>query len=67
MGGQEASNRPNNEPMYGNGVERVVATQGLGDDTFMYQIDDGAPYKPASYSGPLSAASTRRFRSATAT
>jgi hypothetical protein len=52
MGGQEASNRPNNKPMYGNGVERIVATPVLGDDTFMYQIDDGAPYKPAPYNGP---------------
>ena len=52
MGGQEASNRPNDMPMYGNGVERVVATPVLGDDTFLYQIDDGAPYKPVPYNGP---------------
>lgn len=52
MGGQEASNRTNNVPMYGNGVERVVATPVLGDDTFLYQIDDGAPYKPVPYNGP---------------
>lgn len=52
MGGQEASNRPNNMPMYGNGVERVVATSVLGNDTFMYQIDEGAPYKPVPYNDP---------------
>jgi len=38
--------------MYGNGVERVVATPALGDETFIYQIDDGAPYKAAPYNGP---------------
>jgi hypothetical protein len=51
-GGQEAPNRPNDMPIYGNGVERVVATPVLGDDTFLYQIDDGAPYKPVPYNGP---------------
>jgi len=30
----------------------VVATPALGDETFIYQIDDGAPYKAAPYNGP---------------
>lgn len=52
MGEQETSNRPNDVPMYANGVERVPEVVALGDATFMYQIDQGAPYKPAPYDGP---------------
>ena len=52
MSGQGASNRPNDLPMYANGVERVPELIALGDATFIYQIDQGAPYKPAPYDGP---------------
>jgi hypothetical protein len=53
MSGQEETNRPNDIPMYGNGVERVVATSGLGDETLLYQIDDGAPYNSSPFTGPF--------------
>jgi hypothetical protein len=39
--------------MYGNGVERVQQTPHLGDDTLLYQIDDGAPYVSTPYTGPF--------------
>jgi hypothetical protein len=53
MSGQEASNQPNDIAMYGNGVERVQQTPHLGDDTLLYQIDDGAPYVSTPYTGPF--------------
>jgi hypothetical protein len=52
MSEQKANNRPNDVPMYANGVERTPAVPSLGDDTLMYQVDQGAPYKPAPYDGP---------------
>lgn len=53
MRGQVASNRPNDIPMYGNGVERVITTPHLGDETLLYQIDDGAPYNSHAFLGPF--------------
>lgn len=53
MSGQEASNQPNDIPRYGNGVERVPTTPKLGDETLLYQIDDGAPYTASAYTGPF--------------
>lgn len=52
MSGQTASNRPNDLPMYANGVERNPVVPTLGDDTLLYQLDQGAPYKPVPYDGP---------------
>jgi hypothetical protein len=51
MNGQRASNQPNNIPMFGDGVERIPSVPSLGDDTFMYQIDEGAPYNATPYLG----------------
>jgi hypothetical protein len=53
MTGQEQSNKPNDIPMYGNGVERVQQTPTLGDETLLYQIDDGAPYNSSPFTGPF--------------
>lgn len=50
---QRLNNPPNDKPMYGNGVTTNPAMPVLGDDTFAYQIDVGAPYQPGSYTGPL--------------
>ncbi len=52
MTGQKASNHPNDLPMYANGVERNPVVPALGDDTVLYQLDQGAPYRPVSYDGP---------------
>jgi hypothetical protein len=52
MSGQKTNNRPNDIPMYGNGVERNPVVPALGDDTLLYQLDQGAPYKPVRYDGP---------------
>lgn len=52
MSGQKANNRPNDLPMYANGVERNPMVPALGDDTLLYQLDQGAPYKPVPYDGP---------------
>jgi len=51
MLGQRASNRPNNIPMYGNGVEVTPTIPAMGDDALLYQIDKGAPYSSIPYSG----------------
>ena len=37
---------------YGSGVERSPAVPSMGDDTFIYQIDDGAPYDSTPFTGP---------------
>ncbi|MFZ0180342.1 MAG: hypothetical protein WAL84_10815 [Candidatus Dormiibacterota bacterium] len=52
MSEQRANNRPNDLPMYANGVERTPAVPALADDTLIYQLDRGVPYKPAPYDGP---------------
>jgi hypothetical protein len=52
MNEQKANNRPNDVPMYANGVERNPGVPALGGDTLMYQLDQGAPYKPVPYDGP---------------
>lgn len=52
MSEQKANNRPNDLPMYANGVERTPEAPALGDDTLLYQLDQGAPYKPVPYDGP---------------
>jgi hypothetical protein len=49
---QEVSHRPNDSPMFGDGVERTPQMPALGNDTFMYQIDIGAPYTSHRYDGP---------------
>jgi hypothetical protein len=49
MAGQRLSNVTNTIPDYGNGVERIPPVSAMGDDAFMYQIDDGAPYGWAPY------------------
>lgn len=53
MAGQRASNENNTNPRYGNGVERIPTVPAMGDDAFMYQIDDGAAYVAAPYTGPF--------------
>jgi hypothetical protein len=53
MLGQEASNRPNDIPMYGNGVEATPKIPVMGDDALLYQIDKGAPYDSGPYTGPF--------------
>jgi hypothetical protein len=53
MSGQEVSNKPNDIAMEGNGVERVQQTPALGDETLLYQIDDGAPYNSSPFTGPF--------------
>jgi hypothetical protein len=53
MTGQRASNQPNDIAMYGNGVERVPQTPPLGDESLLYQIDDGAPDNSSAYFGPF--------------
>jgi hypothetical protein len=53
MGGQRLSNQPNNIPDYGNGPERIPPVPAMGDDAFMYQIDDGAPYGHTPQIGPF--------------
>lgn len=52
LSGQEASHRPNDSPMFGDGVERTPQAPALGNDTFIYQIDIGAPYTSHKYDGP---------------
>ena len=52
MSEQKANNRPNDLAMYANGVERDPVVPALGDDTLLYQLDQGAPYKPVPYDGP---------------
>lgn len=52
MASQRGSNRFNTVPDYGNGVERVGRVPAVGDDAFMYQIDDGAAYNSAPHTGP---------------
>lgn len=52
MATQRESNTLNTIPDYGNGVERVVPVPSMGDDAFMYQIDDGAAYISAPHTGP---------------
>jgi hypothetical protein len=52
-GSPRASNQPNDIPDYGNGVERDPSVPMLGDDTFAYQIDYGAPYSSNAYTGPF--------------
>jgi hypothetical protein len=37
---------------YGSSVERRPTVQSMGDDTFIYQIDDGAPYNSTPFTGP---------------
>jgi hypothetical protein len=37
---------------YGSGVERSPTVRSMGDDTFIYQIDDGAPYGSTPFTGP---------------
>lgn len=53
MLGQEASNRPNDIPMYANGVEATPEIPAMGDEAFLYQIDKGAPYTSGPYTGPF--------------
>jgi hypothetical protein len=53
MLGQEASNQPNDIPMYGNGVEVIPKLPVMGDDALLYQIDKGAPYHSGPYTGPF--------------
>ena len=53
MAGQRGSNENNTIPRYGNGVERIPPVPAMGDDAFMYQIDDGAAYESAPYTGPF--------------
>ena len=53
MATQHASNHANDMPDYGNGVERIPPVPHLGDDTFMYQIDDGAAYGSTPHTGPF--------------
>lgn len=48
-----ATNQPNDIPDFGNGVERDPLVPMLGDDTFAYQIDYGAPYSSKAYAGPF--------------
>jgi hypothetical protein len=38
--------------MFGDGVERSPQVPALRNDTFMYQIDIGAPYTSHNYVGP---------------
>jgi hypothetical protein len=52
MATQRESNQPNAIPDFGNGVERVATTPALGDDSLLYQIDDGATYNSAPHTGP---------------
>jgi hypothetical protein len=52
MATQRQSNTLNTIPDYGNGVERVVPVPAMGDDRFIYQIDDGAAYNSAPHIGP---------------
>jgi len=52
LSGQEVSHRSNDSPMFGDGVERSPQVPALGNDTFMYQIDIGAPYTSHNYVGP---------------
>jgi hypothetical protein len=52
-GSPRATNQPNDIPDYGNGVERDPSVPMLGDDTFAYQIDYGAPYSSKAYTGPF--------------
>lgn len=53
MLGQKASNRANDIPMYGNGVEAIPEIPAMGDDALLYQIDKGAPYDAGPYTGPF--------------
>ncbi len=52
MAAQRGSNQPNAIPDYGNGVERIATAPPIGDDTFLYQIDDGATYNSVPHTGP---------------
>jgi hypothetical protein len=52
MSQDRASNQPNDVAMFGNGVERNPPLPSLGDDTFVTQIDVGAPYTSTPYLGP---------------
>lgn len=51
MAGLRASQVANTIPRYGNGVERIPPVPAMGDDAFMYQIDDGAAYESVPYAG----------------
>jgi hypothetical protein len=53
MAGLHAANVTNTIPRYGSGVERIPPVPAMGDDAFMYQIDDGAAYGFAPYTGPF--------------
>ncbi len=53
MAGQRLSNQPNTIPDYGNGVERIPPVPVMGDDAFMYQIDDGAASGHTPQTGPF--------------
>ena len=44
---------PNDVANYGSGVTSNPSTPILGDDTFMYQVDKGAPYSSVPFSGPF--------------
>jgi hypothetical protein len=52
MAAQRESNQPNAIPDFGNGVERIAKPPALGDDTLLYQIDDGATDNSAPHTGP---------------
>lgn len=48
---QRQDNPANSNPKYGNGVESDPTVASLGDDTFVYQLDRGAPTASLNYTG----------------
>jgi hypothetical protein len=51
MASQRMEHPPEDIANYGSGVERSPTVPSMGDDTFIYQIDDGAPYNSTPYTG----------------
>jgi hypothetical protein len=49
MASQRQEHQPNTVPDYGYGVQGDPVVPTIGDDTFMYQIDNGAPYSSTPY------------------
>jgi hypothetical protein len=50
---QHQCNQPNDIPNTNNGVERDATVPRLGDDTLVYQLDDGAPPSFKPFTGPF--------------
>jgi hypothetical protein len=51
MSGQREVNQTNTDAKYGAGVESLPIAPQLGDDTFLFEVDKGAPTDSDSYTG----------------